>query len=452
MASLLKYSNLGKKETAQILYNNIWASQITVAKRNQLKHGMDDFTNFSWRSIDAFENFGAFIINNKNSLKFYNGSTYSNQYTKPQFESSTGNLTGISFNTPKIDFTIGAYWISEDDLRQLIYWLNPYEISALTFDFEPFYFYQVKLASVEQGIRYIVGIEKNYDQEGELWELATTIKPNTILRIKHTGNNSDNYAIDGKIYKVRKNRVYQVVKRQNSLEVYSIGLANEKDYRYYTEFKVSFEVQGPACAYHKMAYEFDIDESTTTSTIKRAIWTVNSDALNQIGNSHLEMPFNWFINFNLTDILPEDFTYSDDFFAHLVGAIKYEGQDQKVLFDINLTNLSFLSENRDGNPWELNLKYDSSVGLMFLELGNSEHLLLSRISTVSTGKRIVDNILVRKHFITGTFDSYLFDLGKTELSLEVSFVKDGNLIEISDSSVFHSNIAYLDMRARTNLI
>ena len=150
--------------------------------------------------------------------------------------------------------------------------------------------------------------------------------------------------------------------------------------------------------------------------------------------------------------MPEDFAYSDNFFAHLVGAIKYEGQDQKVLFDINLTNLSFLSEDRDRNPWELSLKYDSSAGLMFLELGNSEHLLLSRITTVSTGKRIVDSLLVKKHFISGVFDSYLFDLSKVELSLEVSFIKDGDLVSISNAPIFRNNIAYLDMRARTNLI
>ena len=43
----LNYSHLGKRGDAQRLYNNIWASQITTAKRNQIKSGMDDFTGFS---------------------------------------------------------------------------------------------------------------------------------------------------------------------------------------------------------------------------------------------------------------------------------------------------------------------------------------------------------------------------------------------------------------------
>ena len=52
------------------------------------------------------------------------------------FESAAGQLTGVTFSQQKIDFTIGVYWISEDHYRQLIYWLHPYAVDTLTFDFE----------------------------------------------------------------------------------------------------------------------------------------------------------------------------------------------------------------------------------------------------------------------------------------------------------------------------
>ena len=154
------YSKLSNITTLYpVGWNNIRITETTKNKRNQLKNIMDDFTGFTWRGVDAFSTFGAFIINNKNSLKFYNGPTYSNEYTKPMFESAAGQLTGVNFQTQKIDFTIGIYWISEEDYRQMIYWLHPYEINTLTFDFEPNYYYQVKLASIENGIRYIIGHE-----------------------------------------------------------------------------------------------------------------------------------------------------------------------------------------------------------------------------------------------------------------------------------------------------
>ena len=120
---MARYTNLPSKtgSTTATDVTNVILSSITKAKRDQLRQAMDNFTSFTWCGVDAFETFGAFIINNKNSLKFYNGPSYSNEYTKPQFESAAGQLTGVTFQTQKIDFTIGVYWISEDHYRHLIH-------------------------------------------------------------------------------------------------------------------------------------------------------------------------------------------------------------------------------------------------------------------------------------------------------------------------------------------
>ena len=57
-----------------------------------------------------FANFGAFIINEKKgSLKFYNGPSFKNNYSKPQFQDGYTNLTGVTFETQTISFTIGIY-------------------------------------------------------------------------------------------------------------------------------------------------------------------------------------------------------------------------------------------------------------------------------------------------------------------------------------------------------
>ena len=85
-------------------------SDKTRERRRQIKNLQDGFMTFSWRGYDAFDNFGAFIVNKKEGqLKFYNGPSFSNEYTQPQFSNGGGELVGVSFNKQKIDFTIAVY-------------------------------------------------------------------------------------------------------------------------------------------------------------------------------------------------------------------------------------------------------------------------------------------------------------------------------------------------------
>lgn len=132
----------------------------TERRRKEAAVAMDsDFCTFKWRGIDMYKSFGAFIVNGGEDLKFYNGPSFSNEYTKPQFESAAGNLVGVNFETQKISFKIGVWWISEEDYRILINFLHPYEIGTLNFSFEPSYSYIVKLSSISDSTRYVVGRE-----------------------------------------------------------------------------------------------------------------------------------------------------------------------------------------------------------------------------------------------------------------------------------------------------
>lgn len=135
-------------------------SNITSQRRQQIKALQDEFTTFSWGGVDAFENFGAFIINDKKgSLKFYNGAGFSNEYNSPQFDNAGGYLQGVSFKKQTIDFTIGVYWISIEDYRKLLKWLDPLKVDYLQFGFAPKYRYDVKLAKRSDTTRWIVGKE-----------------------------------------------------------------------------------------------------------------------------------------------------------------------------------------------------------------------------------------------------------------------------------------------------
>lgn len=389
--SSLHYSHLGESGDPVVKsWNNIVLTPTTIARRKQIQSGMDDFTSFTWRGVDAFDVFGAFIINNKNTLKFYNGPSFSNQYTKPQFESAAGQLTGVSFNVQKIDFTIGVYWISEEDYRKLIDWLNPYEISSLTFGFEKKYYYLVKLASIGDATRHIVGIE----------------------------------TVNG-----------------------------ESQYRYYTEMKLTFEVQGDPCAYQVNEYEFDVEENpnTSSSAIDSGyhVYEFNkkteasTQTITELATeSDLAMPFKLYMHIKLDSVS----SVQEDVFLECNSYYKYNDSDEDILdqrlFKVDLTNLTFSSAEYKGTKF-LDLIYDSNSGLIYWVHADGQIYLLSRLSTVSSGSRLVKSLESNSYKVPGTFDRWDFTLNKWKLKLKITGLA-------LDKDCVRDYM--LDMRARTNLI
>lgn len=372
------YTHINNDQEFVTKYNGMQVTQATINHRNQLRHGMDSFTGFTWRGVDAWDNFGAFIVNNKNSLKFYNGATWSNNYTKSQFESSSTQLTGLTFSTQKIDFTIGVYWFNEEQYRQLIYWLNPYEINTLTFDFEPRYYYQVKLASVAEGTRYVIGKETR----------------------------------QGKVI-----------------------------YEYYTEMKLSFEVQGPNCAYAKIPYQFDninIDDGI--------VHQFNSTDDNK--PSDLSYPINVLFNFNL-DKIAKDIKSSNSI-LNLNFEVSYKGT-KYTLISLGLKNLPYGERNEE--TYQLSIRYDSEAGILFLDMGDSRYFLLNTLTTLSSGKKIVDYLSVKKYSNPGIFEDYTFDQNQvffeTKAYLTANNTSDNSIILSSSNDYYNVSI---NARARTNLI
>ena len=155
-----KWSKWIDSDTADTacLDEGVEISEQTYKRRRQMYGALDAFCHFTWNGWDAFKTFGAFVINDKEDLKFYNGPSFSNEYNSPQFNNTT-NLSGITFKTQQISFKIGVYWISIQDYRVFLNWLSPYVISILSFGFNARYCYQVKLASISDSIRYVIGKE-----------------------------------------------------------------------------------------------------------------------------------------------------------------------------------------------------------------------------------------------------------------------------------------------------
>ena len=139
---------------------------------NQVSPMLDKYATFRWDNEDMTL-YHVFIINEKKgSLKFYNGPSFSNNYTQSQFESASSKFTGVTFKTQQISFTIAVYAITEELYRKLIYKLHPYTISNLSFDFEPNWRYVCKLSNISDSTRYIIG--HYIDDSGQTKELYYT--------------------------------------------------------------------------------------------------------------------------------------------------------------------------------------------------------------------------------------------------------------------------------------
>lgn len=256
-------------------------SERTIAERNKFLASLDDFATFKWANVDMLDNFGAFIINEKKgSLKLYNGASFTNNYTKQQFQDGYTNLSGVTFSTQQITFTIGVYWISIQDYRILMNLLHPYTVDMLQFSFDKKYGYKCKLSNVKDSTRYVLG------KEGT---------PSTSVSNKLLYAHLEDHDGEG--------------------------------YRYYTELTLTFDVIGAQCArqIEPTIIEFNDTNKIDLSTYTTSLWP-----------SDLEFPITIeCTEYKVTNTSPHiKFTgyIYDTETDHVVG-------DVMTLFDIGLQNL-----------------------------------------------------------------------------------------------------------------
>ena len=287
---------------------------------------LDNYAKFYWDD-EPMTKYHAFIINEKKgSLKFYNGPSFSNNYTKPQFESASTRFSGVTFNTQQITFTIAVYAVTIEEYRQLIYKLHPYTIANLIFGFDDEWRYIVKLAKREDSTRYIIG--KN---------------------------------------------------------------SNNKDL-YYTELKLTFEIQGDAVAHSVTELDYTpsgekelIDTQDASKTIKYREITFQKNGI--FSKSDLETPF--LLTFNVSQ-----FT---DSLSTVHAVIQSENAHTLDLFNISFTNLN--------DKESCLLEYNSQTGDLCLLVGN-DRKVITLLTTYTSGKRIISSITTNKIMLPGSFDGY----------------------------------------------
>ena len=322
---------------------------------------LDNYAKFYWDD-EPMTKYHAFIINEKKgSLKFYNGPSFSNNYTKPQFESASTRFSGVTFNTQQITFTIAVYAVTIEEYRQLIYKLHPYTIANLMFCFNDQWRYIVKLAKREDSTRYIIG--KN---------------------------------------------------------------SNGKDL-YYTELKLTFEIQGDAVAHSVTELDYTVSKGTDTQGASKVI-TFEKNGTGIFSKSDLETPF--LLTFNVSNFTDSLST------VHAVIQSKQSEQPEHVHI-LDLFNISFTNSNDEKSYL---LEYNSQTGDLCLLVGN-DRKVITLLTTYSSGKRIVSSITTNKMMLPGSFDGYTWE------PIKIIIYYDNCDIDLDSAKGYGINCY-----ARTNLI
>lgn len=346
-----------------------YTTTITKNKRDLVAKQLDEFATFFWAGHNMWEEFGAFIINDKKgSLQLYNGPSFSNTYAKSQFASANSILTGVTFNTQTISFTIAVYWFSIEEYRRLLQILHPYAIEDLSFSFAPNWGYLTKLKTITDSTRHVIGSE------------------------------------DGTP-------------------------------RYYTELKLQFDVQGPACAHALSTYVFE--QTSAANANPMTIQVKNND----YGKSpDLSTPIDIRVTLPVTE-------YRD--FATIKCTVQYQTQEL-ILFEAAFNNLNWKEiplnvedENNTNNPVVntpvLTLHYMSEQGLLLLHRGDSGEVLT--LHTSANGKRIVKQLFVAPFMIPG----------KLDFQVDESFITQLKFNFITNNLILDKQ-PIIEAYARTNII
>ena len=398
-------------------YHNLYITDATKQKRQQIKSLQDEFMTFSWGGYDAFENFGAFIINDKNgSLKFYNGPGFSNEYSQPQFDNSGGNLQGVNFNKQTISFTIGVYWINIKQYRLMLNWLNPLEVDYLIFGFNPDYRYNVKLSKLGDSTKWIVGKEDGepmyYTEIPLTFEVQGTpcakgVNSYEFIEWQYINSNT---AEDDKQNNLR-----------TSLSNYSSNDFIESDLPTPLDISLSFILK-------------DTFKNESTGGSNNGSTSVPNDGSTSESESNKGKNYIYHVELNAE--------------YHTISSDNYESL---LLFSAEFQNLTIMpittqdtetnSQNMLTGPLSLNIRYNSEVGLLFLTYGNSNEKILSLLNLNDTGEKIINNYTVNKFSLPGRFAYPNFDTENLRLKLSVWKYESSTDKRFAVSDAFLGNIA-----------
>lgn len=398
-------------------WKNISYSERTKAERDKIKYRLDNFATFMWRGVDAWENFGAFIIADKQGdLKLYNGPSFSNNYTSPQFDSSAGNLLGVTFKQQAISFKIGVYWISIENYQKFLDWLSPYEINYLSFGFAQKWGYLVKLASISDSPRYVVGNENGepqyYTELTLKWEVQgpQCVRANSKYEWNcvNSSTNSKEYQWTLSTYTKGQSKIDTPIEFDIPLKLDNPDTSDEDVqvrlvYEYGNFSQELFNIVFDNLTYSDFGIEqveiqFTKSEDIITAQILTTGWKFEDNSTSiDLSSNETSTSIHKTNSFDRPIIITKPsaestLPLSQNFYVY--NPNYYVGKSE---------NEPLLSDNI------LHLHYDSESGLLYLLLGNTTSKLLSLVTNTVTGDNLVKTMLVNKFKLPGEFTMHQED-------------------------------------------
>lgn len=185
----------------------------------------------------------------------------------------------------------------------------------------------------------------------------------------------------------------------------------DTDTYYYAETTITFDLVGEPVAYSVAEYKF------TESTSNHYCLSENDQNVKIV--SDLDYPLSIDTTINLSQLFEKatenGIKDTNSFTLKCTTTTgEAEEQEEKILFTVSLSNLSW---TMSGVYLNLHIKYLSDSGLLLYHFGDDTTKLLSLQESVSTGERIVNYMKVNKMLWPGRFNS----AGLTPVNYEIVF-------------------------------
>lgn len=222
---------------------------------------------------------------------------------------------------------------------------------------------------------------------------------------------------------------------------YVLGKDSNGEYRYYTEIKLTFEVQGEPVAQCFDEYNIELKE---TDNKEKNIYTYCDTDKNYFSQTDLDTPFEFSVTMEpitsttTTDSTTDSITSTTSIYTLSLDIVLKIPKQSKAteyieksytVFDVSLRNLT---------KEPITFTYDSSQGVLFMSKGNA---LITGQTTSYSGERIVDAMQSIPYKIPGVLESgFSFDNFKN-IKFKFSYSENWTV----------KNVDFLS-RARTNVI
>lgn len=138
---------------------------------------VDEYTGFTWNNIHS-SSYNCFI-ENTGHLEFVGAPDFSNNFVSPAFQTRT-YYTGMQNSSKKFTLNLVFYQLTLKELNAALGWLDRTIVSDLFFDYEPYWKYSCKLASIGTIEKYVTGRTMYRGKPSDLYLCRVAVQFETV--------------------------------------------------------------------------------------------------------------------------------------------------------------------------------------------------------------------------------------------------------------------------------